>query len=285
MSGRVEKEQLFGLYTKNGLSTNEIAEFLNCSPSWIFQCLKKFNIPVRSKSEAHKGKPLSEEHRRRISEGEKGRKHSEGTKRKISDANKGKRSGEKNPFYGKHHTSEAKQKMSQVHKGKTLSEGHIEAIRKANKGRRFTEEHKEKIRQASKGRHHTEEAKQKIREARKNVKFPTHHTKPEMIFLSFCKKDTLPFKYTGDSSFWIGEKQPINPDFIHLTKKIAVEIFSYWHDPLRRRSKMRYSYTYEGRKKILKQYGWKLIVFWQEDLEREDGEAFVLSELRKHGGI
>ena len=37
-------------------------------------------------------------------------------------------------------------------------------------------------------------------------------------------------------------------------------------------------------KKILKKYGWKLVVFWQEDLERKDAEAYVLNELQK-GGI
>lgn len=135
------------------------------------------------------------------------------------------------------------------------------------------------------GTHRSEETKRKISAVRKRAKMPTHHTKPEMIFYGFCKKDTLPFKYTGDGSFWIGKMPAINPDFIHLTEKIVVEIFSYWHDPLRRHSKIRYSYTYEGRKKILKERGWKLIVFWQEDLERDDAEAFVLATLKREGAI
>lgn len=121
--------------------------------------------------------------------------------------------------------------------------------------------------------------------ARQKQKIPKHHTKPERIFKSVSKKNNLPFKYTGDGSFWIGDKPAINPDFIHLTKKIVVEIFSYWHDPLRRHCKVRYSATYEGRKKILKRYGYKLIVFWQEDLEREDAEQFVLHTLREEGVI
>ena len=121
--------------------------------------------------------------------------------------------------------------------------------------------------------------------SRKYRKIPKHHTKPELIFEQICKKNNLPFKYTGDGSFWIGKNPSINPDFVECNgKKIAIEIFSYWHDPLLRHCKIPYSQTYEGRKKILKKYGWALVVFWQEDLERKDAEAFVLNELQK-GGI
>jgi hypothetical protein len=38
-----------------------------------------------------------------------------------------------------------------------------------------------------------------------------------------------------------------------------------------------------GTKAFYSQFGYKCVVFWQEDLEREDMEAFVLSELKKHG--
>ena len=133
------------------------------------------------------------------------------------------------------------------------------------------------------GKQHTEVAKKKMREARQHQKIPKHHTKPEMIWQEIViDKHSLPFKYTGDGSFWIGKDPGINPDFVECNgKKIAVEIFSYWHDPLKRHCKVPYSQTYEGRKKILKKYGWKLIVFWQEDLEREDAEAFVLNKLKK----
>lgn len=122
------------------------------------------------------------------------------------------------------------------------------------------------------------------RKARKS--FPQHHTKPELIFEVICKKHNLPFKYTGDSAFWIGKNPSVNPDFAECNgKKIAVEIFSYWHDPLRRHCKVPYSQTYKGRKKILKKYGWKLVVFWQEDLEREDAEQFILNKLKQEKAI
>ena len=117
---------------------------------------------------------------------------------------------------------------------------------------------------------------------RRNMKYPTCYTKPELIFEQICKKNDLPFKYTGDGSFWIGKNPSINPDFIECnSKKIAVEIFSYWHDQLKRHCKVPYSQTYEGKKSILKKYGWQLVVFWQEDLERKDTKQFVLLTLKK----
>ena len=118
--------------------------------------------------------------------------------------------------------------------------------------------------------------------ARKSRKFQSHHTKPELIFEEICKKYNLPYKYTGDGSFWIGNNPSVNPDFVECNgKKLAIEIFGdYWHSPLLKRN-MRYSQTYRGREKILKKYGWELIVFWETDLLRKDAESFILSQLNK----
>lgn len=248
---------------------------------------KKCHYHALCKPCAQRGKYLSEETKRKISnslmghEGCRlGKHHSEEAKQKMSDAKCGKR----HPNYGKHRSEETKQKISEAHKGKTLSEETKRKISEANKGTHLSEETKRKISEAKKNQ--SEETKAKMREVRKRQKFPKHRTKPERIWEEIAiEKHSLPFKYTGDGAFWIGEKTTINPDFMHLTKKIAVEIFSYWHDPLRRIGKVRYSHTYEGRRKILKKYGYKMIVFWQEDLEREDAEAFVLNLLSKEGVI
>lgn len=114
---------------------------------------------------------------------------------------------------------------------------------------------------------------------RKAQKIPKHHTKPERIFEQICKNNNLPFKYTGDGSFWIHN---INPDFVECNgKKIAVEVFGdYWHSPLLN-PKLREDRTLHYRKKILKRYGWKLIVFWESDLLRRDIEVFVLNTIKK----
>ena len=88
-----------------------------------------------------KGKPHSEEAKRKISEALKGKKrgpHSEEAKRKISEVMKGKKRGP--------HSEETKKKMSEALKGKPSW----------NKGKKLgpmTEEHKRKISEAMKGKH------------------------------------------------------------------------------------------------------------------------------------
>ena len=156
----------------------------------------------------------------------------------------------------------------------------VKGDKNPNYGNHLSEEAKQRIGEANSNP--SEETRQKLREARKRQKFPKQHTKPEMIWQEIAiDKHSLSFKYTGDGSFWIGGKPAINPDFIHLTKKIVVEIFSWHHNELLRHCKVRYSQTYEGRKKILKKRGWKMIVFWQDDLEQEDAEKHILRVLKK----
>lgn len=128
---------------------------------------------------------------------------------------------------------------------------------------------------------HTKEALQKIREARRRQKPQTHHTKPELAFEKICKNNNLPFKYVGESDFWIGNKPSINPDFIHITKKIAIEIFgAYWHSPLLNPYLSR-DRTLKDRERALKKHGWECVVIWDTDLLRKDAEAFVLKKLKK----
>ena len=78
---------------------------------------------AKASSEAQKGKPKSEETRKKIAEalkgkpsGNKGKHFSEESKKKLSEAHKGKQVGEKNPFYGKTHSDEARKKMSEARK-------------------------------------------------------------------------------------------------------------------------------------------------------------------------
>jgi G:T-mismatch repair DNA endonuclease (very short patch repair protein) len=102
-------------------------------------------------------------------------------------------------------------------------------------------------------------------------------TAPEKAFMNICKKYLFPFKFVGNGALWLGNA---NPDFVHNTKKIVVEVFGdYWHSPLLRN--VRYNETLNGRRKQLKVEGYKLIVLWESDLNREDAEAFVIHLLKK----
>lgn len=84
-----------------------------------------------------KGKPLSEEHKQKISFALKGKVHSEDHNRKVSESKK-----------GKHLSKETKDKLKLSHLGKSLSESHKKAIGNALRGRKgkpLSEEVREKI--------------------------------------------------------------------------------------------------------------------------------------------
>ena len=211
------------------------------------------------------GQHRNKETRKKISKTKKGQHPSEETKQKISNAMR----GEKNHKYGKHHSKETRKKISEVLKKRGGGFG----------GKHHSAETLKKMSDIKERKKASQITKAKLREIRKHRKIPKHHTKPELIFEQICKKHNLPFKYTGDSTFWIHN---INPDFVECNgKKIAVEIFGdYWHSPLLN-YKLKEKSTLTYRKKILKKYGWELIVLWESDLKREDVEDFVLLQLNE----
>lgn len=251
-----DSEWLNEKYWVDELTISEIAKIVGCSLPTVRYALKRLGIQIQTKSETYKG-------------------------------NKG--------MLGKYHSEETKKKMRDAHKGKKhlISPGGKRKIRKANKGKHPNETTRAKLRKASEGKnnfmfgkHHSEESKQKMGKARKHRRFPTHHTKPELIFEKICKKYGLPFRYTGDGSLWIGKKgeKQLNPDFTECNgKKIVVEIFGdYWHSPLFNRN-MKEQGTLAYRKKHYKRFKWTPIFIWESDLMRGDVDAFVLMELKKKG--
>ena len=107
-------------------------------------------------------------------------------------------------------------------------------------------------------------------------------TVPERKFEAICNKYLLPFKFVGDGSLWLGNAIP---DFVHTSKKIALEVFGdYWHSPLINRN-IRYTGTVEGRTEQLAAEGYKTIILWDIDLMREDAEKFILHEMCSRGII
>ena len=172
------------------------------------------------------------------------------------------REGKNNSMFGKHHSAAAKEKMRNKIKGKF----------KGTKHPMF-------------GKHHTEEAKSKMRAVRKKQKFPTHHTRPELIFEEICERNNLDFHYVGDGQLWIGKKgkKQLNPDFIEANgKKICVEIMgAWWHSRLLNQ-KVREDALLPFREKHYKKFKWIPIFIWDTDLLREDAEQFVLNLLKDY---
>ena len=149
-------------------SRKKLSESLKGHPGW---------------NKGGKGKPHSEETKKRLSELATGRHPSDETRQKMSESRKG------HPGYmkGKHHSEESRQKTSNTLKGRSKSEEWKRKISEAHKGKHHTEEsirkmseskkgkpghpHSEesrkKISEANKGRHISEEARRKVSEARK----------------------------------------------------------------------------------------------------------------------
>jgi len=84
------KEWLENQYITLRKSIQQIATEINIGHTTINTWLIKLNIPRRSNSEANKGKPKSEEHKRKLSEIGKRRITSEETRRKMSISGSGK---------------------------------------------------------------------------------------------------------------------------------------------------------------------------------------------------
>jgi predicted transcriptional regulator len=68
----INKQNLEELYIKKEMSSWDIAKFIGISQTWVRKLLKEYQIPVRvAWNSKCKGKPLSEEHKRKISEANK----------------------------------------------------------------------------------------------------------------------------------------------------------------------------------------------------------------------
>lgn len=256
-----DRAWLYRKYWEEELNTYEIADIVSCGETAVLNALKRHNIKRRTSSEGLLNKNPILNNKEWLNQKYWVEKLNSFQIAEIVGCN-----SHQTVLNALNRLNIPRRNLSESLKGIKRSEKTKRKMAKSKEGKNNPFFHK----------HHSEETKQKIREARKHQ--PTHHTKPELIFEEICKKYKLPFKYTGNGDFWIHN---INPDFIECNgKKIVVEIFGdYWHSPLLQWD-LREDRTLHYRKRILKKYGWKLIVFWETDLKRQDAEAFVLSVLK-----
>jgi len=260
----LDQDLLFDFYYHKKMVLREMGELLGCSQNTVRRRMNDLEIPVRTSSESAKIR--------------------------------GSQKGRNNPFYGRHHTHKTKKKLSEILKGKTPW----------NKGKFFSEESKEKMSLTRKVRFEngeepwnkgipcSTETKEKISEANKgktswwkkrgfnqNPHIKTFETKPEIKFEEICDRYELPFRFTGDGSFWVSG---MNPDFIHLKEKVAVEIFgNYWHSPLLNQHQLSYKRTYKGRTEAFRKAGWKVIIFWESEMKSGQVDDIVLERLKNEG--
>lgn len=279
---------LVDLYYGKELSTRQIAFSLGISKTSVRRLLKKSGYLLRSPSEAMnlawkegratppryertpeirqkisnglkeyysqhqnpwQGKTHTEEAKGKMSLARLGKHPSPETREKMRKINKARFSNSKSPMYGRHHTEESKRRMSEAHQGKT-----------------FSSQHKQKIGKAMKSNWQKPEYRAKVVPACLKSRRPTDL---ETKLIALIAHHNLPYKYTGDGSFTIGR---LNPDFVNDNgDKIAIEVFGgHWHQ--KRGSTLR---SEEGRRAILKEYGWKLIVIWGDEIKSMPEEAIV----------
>jgi len=113
--------------------------------------------------------------------------------------------------------------------------------------------------------------KQSLSEKRKNpqwllerskTRFPN---KAENNFISFFNKYNLPYKYTGNATFWI---ESCNPDFVNTNgEKIAIEVFC---DYVKNREHTSVDNYIKKRNETFTKYGWKAIYIENKELENEE---------------
>jgi G:T-mismatch repair DNA endonuclease (very short patch repair protein)/biotin operon repressor len=279
-----DKRWLKEKYVEKALSSDKVASTLGCTGTTVLSALEHFSIPIRKHTEAHnKYVELSD---RALLEsmyikGEKSgydigaafgcsstavfdalKRHGLST-RPLSEANKRDSNfaelNDKKWLYQKYWVEELSSAQMADTVGCTYSTV-LESLKKHEIPRRTALENRKRF------------TPQKCR--------TSIEVKLEAIFDRY----TDCIEYTGDSSFVIQTPNGnFNPDFIIRDKRIAIEANGdFWHSPLLNRNiKKGAVVTY--RKGYLKDVGWRLIVFWEADINRDDAEVFVLHVLGKEG--
>ncbi len=90
--------------------------------------------------------------------------------------------------------------------------------------------------------------------------------KKEQLLMALLLKNSLPYRFVGDFSFWIDGK---NPDFTHQDEKKLIELFSeYWHRVV---GKNRPNYSNEqNRISFFKERGYDCLVIWEHELKEPE---------------
>lgn len=287
------KENLEQLYVEQEKSTHEIETILKADSKTIWYWLKKYGIPIRSRSESligernyWYGKQHSEEHKKQISEKLKGHPSlNKGKKIPNISLNHADVSGKKNPFYGKKHTKEANLKNYLAHIDTKASKETRQKIGKKSKERWTDKEYKKKVVISMISAGSKPEFKEKISEAaRKRWSNPEYkervlkkvikslHKKPnipENKLIEIAKKHDLPLKYVGDGSIIING---CNPDFLVLNQKKLIEVFGRtFHDPQNSYLKNIPLERQEiGRKAVFNEAGFNTLILWDDELKNEE---------------
>ena len=188
-------------------------------------------------------------------------------------------SGKNNPFYGKKHTEETKEKMKLNHvdfSGKNNPMYGRKGLDNPNLGQKRNKATKQLMSKASKKNWENPKYREKcLPNLFKNSK----PTALEKSFMNLINKYNLPYKYVGNGTLFIGNR---NPDFIHISDKKIIEVCNNFHHK---------EYYSDKRINYFKQYGYKTMVLWDvlfgyeslfgRDIVHED----IILDLLKRGDM
>jgi len=155
-------------------------------------------------------------------------------------------------FLGKHHSEESKQKISESKKG-TLP---------WNTGKSWSDATRKKMSDSHKGEVFTKERIRKILHRR----IPTSL---ESKLQKIITDNNLPFVFVGDGSFMLGTK---NPDFIHSSEQIAIDIYYRYFKNLGSRDLDTWK---AERSAYFSDYGWRILFI---DETQVDNSLEILKE-------
>lgn len=250
------KSWLKDQYVDKKLSAPKIANILGCNQIVIYYWLKKYNIPVRTFSEARRGN-LNPFYRRSLSE------------EKILIRSKKIRK-----------IKESKEKLEELYWGKGIPTTKIAQIygtvastvcltfKRLNIPLRPVEETRRLMWQ------NPEYRTKVIKNALKSLfKRPTNI---ESHMIDIIERENLPFRYVGNGSVIIGS---LNPDFIGTTNHTKIiEVFGdYWHKERVRNL----NDTEIGRIATFNSLGYDCLVIWQHEL---NDEGYVINKIMNFVG-
>ena len=99
-------------------------------------------------------------------------------------------------------------------------------------------------------------------------------TQFEKKISELCIENSLPFIYTGNGTFFIGNK---NPDFVNKEKRIVIEVYYSYHKKQVFGSCEEYE---KQRSEYFAKYGWKTIFIKEDSIESKNWKEVCLNKIR-----
>jgi len=170
----------------------------------------------------------------------------------ICKAKRGEFKGENNSFFGKKHSPEIRKQI-----GQKIHQKYVDGTHALN-----------------------DPIKQQARVAASTIALMKRPTSYEGKVQKIIDEYSLPYRYTGDGTFWMTSYgKHINPDFISTDhRRVALEPYNSYHKISTFGSVENYRVE---RARLFNHLGWKVVFLDEKDLMRLDWKEFCLAKITK----